>query len=171
MLGYFRRRLQDVTVINQLCRSAETHALADGQTGPGAEHFLLAAVDLPDGTARRVFEELAADPAALGPAIARQYAEPLAALGLREEALALVGGLRQASSANAIYDAAPSGQEVMQILTAKRAEGALTGAAVVHAVASIPHGVAARALRAMGLELDVVRQTAEAIARRERASV
>lgn len=171
MLGYFRRRLRDVAVIKDLCRSAETHALADGQTLPGAEHFLLAALDLPDGSARRVFEELSADPAALKAAIAQQYVEPLAGLGLGEAALAQVVEPRQASSANAIYDAAPSGQEVMQILTAERSPGALIGAAVVQAVASIPHGVAARALRAMGLELDAVRKTADAVVRRERAAV
>jgi hypothetical protein len=170
MLGYFRRRLQDVATIRRLCESAETHALADGQTQPGAEHFLLAALDLPDGSARRVFEELAADPAAIKAAIAKQYAEPLAALGLGEDALARVVEQRQAARANVIYDAAASGQEVMQTLTANRAEGGLTGAAVVKAVASIPHGVAARALRVMGLEPDAVRRTADAVAQRERAS-
>jgi ClpA/ClpB-like protein len=49
---------------------------------PGAEHLLLAALELPDGTARRAFERVGADPNALRQAIEEQHAEALCAVGI-----------------------------------------------------------------------------------------
>ncbi|WP_375763443.1 hypothetical protein ACE10X_34930 [Bradyrhizobium sp. Pha-3] len=43
-------KLNDMGTIKFLCERAETYALQDQQREPGAEHFLLASLDLPDGT-------------------------------------------------------------------------------------------------------------------------
>lgn len=65
MFGRIRSKLNDMNTIKLLCEGAEAHALQDQQREPGAEHFLLAALDLPDGTARLAFEKAGAQPGAL----------------------------------------------------------------------------------------------------------
>jgi hypothetical protein len=161
VLRYAKQRLKDVGTIKTLCQAAEAHALREGQDEPGAEHFLLAALDLPDGTARRAFQRVGADPAALEPAIARQYAEPLRALGIDE----IPAEPAPLKSGKGLYRAAASGQEVLQALAANRASGGLIGAHVAAVVAAMPHGVAARALRAMGVDLAALRTAAQDEAR------
>lgn len=49
-------KLNDMGTIKFLCERAETYALQDQQREPGAEHFLLASLDLPDGTSRLAFD-------------------------------------------------------------------------------------------------------------------
>lgn len=153
MLQRFRQRMRDMRTISTLCRSAERHALADGQSRPGAEHFLLAALELSDGTAGRAFERVQADPDQFRAAIARQYADALRQFGVN------VSGLdsteESAAPAAGIYRAAPSGQSVVQGLAEVRArdrDAPLVGAHVIEVIAGMERGVAARALRAMGVE-------------------
>jgi len=150
MFQAVRQRLRDMGTIKALCQGAERHALRDGQREPGAEHFLLAALELPDGTARRAFERLQIDPAQLPGAIARQHGEALRGIGLDPEALTALDTAPQ-PAAQALYNASPSGQAVMQGLAASRGQP-LLGAHVVAVIAGMHHGVTARTLRALGLE-------------------
>lgn len=60
MFAGIRSKLKNMNTIRILSERAETHALQDQQREPGAEHFLLAALDLPDGTARLAFEKAGA---------------------------------------------------------------------------------------------------------------
>ena len=161
MFRGLKSKLSDMATIKLLCEKAEAHALEDQQREPGAEHFLLAALDLPDGTARLAFEQAGAEPDALKAAIERQYATALRSIGLEPIALA-----DAPISANAgIYQAAPSGQTVMQGLTASRTgHGPLLGAHVVGIVAGLSHGVAARALRALDVDSALLKSKADAIA-------
>nr|WMC97235.1 Clp protease N-terminal domain-containing protein [Aminobacter aminovorans] len=164
MFSRIKARFNDIGTIGTLCTGAEQHALRDHQREPGVEHFLLAALDLPDGTARQVFAAVGADPAALHQAIARQYGDALAAIGLDIASSSSAGSERLAARPGA-FNASPSGQEVMQALAASRSQhGPLLGAHVVAIVAGMPHGVAARALRAMGVDLAQLRSAAEAVA-------
>lgn len=167
MFSRIKARFSDMGTIGTLCTGAEQHALRDQQREPGAEHFLLAALDLPDGTARRAFADAGADPAALKDAIARQYGNALAAIGLDfgspSEAAA---GQAQLVARPGAFNASASGQEVMQALAASRGQhGPLLGAHVVAIVAGMPHGVSARALRAMGVDPGQLRSAAEAVTR------
>tara|TARA_R110000850_G_scaffold29276_1_gene80894 strand:- start:2115 stop:2342 length:228 start_codon:yes stop_codon:yes gene_type:complete len=50
MFQALKTKFKNVTTLKFLCERAEIHALQDQQREPGAEHFLLAALDLPDGT-------------------------------------------------------------------------------------------------------------------------
>ncbi|CAN7666045.1 Clp protease N-terminal domain-containing protein [Aminobacter sp. LjRoot7] len=167
MFSRIKARFNDMGTIGTLCTGAEQHALRDQQREPGAEHFLLAALDLPDGTARRAFEEVGADPAALKHAISRQYGDALAAIGLDiGSPLAAAAGQEQLAARPGAFNASASGQEVMQALAASRSQhGPLLGAHVVAILAAMPHGVAARALRAMGVDLGQLKSAAEAVAR------
>ncbi|MCR6499180.1 Clp protease N-terminal domain-containing protein [Shinella sp. CPCC 101442] len=169
MFGSIKARFGSMGTIRALCERAEHHARQEGQKEPGAEHFLLAALDLPDGTAQRTFEAVGADPANLHQAIERQYADGLKLVGLDP---ALAGEFAvPATPTQKLYEAAPSGKEVMQKLAEGRAaHRPLLGAHVVAIVAGMPHGVAARALRVMGIDAEALRAAANRIASEKQAS-
>lgn len=162
MFEKIKSKFNNIGTIKALCERAETYALQDQQREPGAEHFLLAAFDLPDGTARLAFEQAGAEPDALKAAIEHQYADALRAIGLKAD----MPTETPVSANTGIYRAAASGQEVMQQLAATRTEhGPLLGADVVGIVAGMSHGVAARALRALGIESATLKSAADAIAK------
>ncbi|KNY17472.1 peptidase [Shinella sp. SUS2] len=164
MFDRIKERFQSMGTIKALCEQAEQHARQDQQKEPGAEHFLLAALDLPDGTARRAFEAIGADPDAFRPAIARQYADALKMLGLPAGLAAGLTEPEPAPAQRAVFDAAPSGKAVMQTLAEGRgSHNPLLGAHVVAIVAAMPHGVAARALRAMDIDAKALQAAADRI--------
>lgn len=160
MFKSIKAKLRDMRTIKQLCEAAEAHALSDHQRKPGAEHFLLAALELSDGTAQQAFKRVGADPATLSEAIEQQYRTALQSIGLsvkpqRMEALPQV-------SKSGVYNTAASGQEVMQGLASKRRDHApLLGAHVVAIVAAMPSGVGPRALRTMSIDPNALRAAAE----------
>ena len=165
MLKGLKVKLDDMATIRRLCEAAEAHALRDQQREPGAEHFLLAALDLSDGTARLAFQRVGADPDALPAAIEQQYADALGAIGLAADALP--------DSAppppTRLYHAATSGQQIMQELAESREDrGPLLGTHVVGVVAGLSQGVAARALRALGVDPVTLESAADEIARSRR---
>lgn len=159
MFESIKAKLRDMRTIKQLCEAAEAHSLSDHQRKPGAEHFLLAALDLSDGTAQLAFKSVGADPATLNQAIEQQYRMALQSIGLSVEQG--VEALPQEEKSG-VYDSAASGQEVMQVLASKRRDHApLLGAHVVAIVAAMPSGVAARALRTMNIDPNALRAAAE----------
>lgn len=165
MLQRIIRHFADMGVIKDLCLGAEKHALRDEQHAPGAEHFLLSALDLPDGSARRAFERVNADPAEVRSAIDRQHGDALRSVGLSSEAIGQVmAEPRPLEGRQGLYDAAASGQVVMQALARRedRGRAPLAGVHVVAVIASMRQGVAARALRTMCVDLDELGAAAEA---------
>jgi len=160
MFKAIKSKLDDISTIKLLCERAEAHALHDQQREPGGEHFLLAALDLPDGTARLAFERAGVAPDALKAAIERQYDDALRSIGLTADA-----PHETSISANpGAYRTAPSGQAIMQALAATRKDHApLLGAHVVGIIAGMSQGVAPRALRALGVDSAVLKSTADAI--------
>lgn len=152
-----KQRMHDMRTIGQLCASAERHANADGQKEPGSEHFILAALELPDGSARKAFERIGADPGRFRQAIAEQYGDALRSAGVDPAALEQVPVPLPPPSG--LYRAKASAQALMQQLAALRAglPGVpLTGAHVIAACAAFQQGVAARALRRMGVDMEAL---------------
>jgi ATP-dependent Clp protease ATP-binding subunit ClpA len=165
MFDAIKKRFRDMGTIKVLCQGAERHANLAGQQEPGAEHFLLAALDLPDGTARRVFERLRADPDGYRAAIARQYENALRNVGiaLPEGAAVRFGDAAVPASSPKIYSGQPSVQALMKHLADQEKNGApLLGAHVILAVADSQYGVAVRALQAMGMEPSTCAEAAKA---------
>ena len=161
MFASIKRRAQEVATIAALCSAAEKHACAAGQQQPGAEHFLLAAFDLPDGAARRVFDKIGADPKHLDGSIERQYKEALQGMGI--ELPALDEPAQTVAPTKGVYRAQPSGEAVMQRLAEQRtSQTPLSSAHVVLAVVSSEHGVVARALRSMGIDREQLMRAARA---------
>ena len=161
MFKTIRQRFRDMGTIKALCFEAEKLANAEGQKEPGAEHFVLSALALPDGTARKAFLRINADPDNFRVAIAQQYEDALQNLGI-----ALPNDAEISDEATPIptskgpYKAQPSAQALMQTLTREimvkeqkaNSTAPLLSAHVVLAATSAQYGVAARAFRAMGID-------------------
>ncbi|HEX8612716.1 MAG TPA: Clp protease N-terminal domain-containing protein [Telluria sp.] len=168
MFQRIRQRLGDMKTIRHLCQGAETYALADQQRAPAAEHFLLSALDLDDGTARRAFAQVDADPARLAQAIAQQYRDALRFAGLTPDAAgAACDGLAASAPLEQdrrLYQASASGAQLMQTLARERVgeRGPLLGAHVVALVAAMRQGVAPRSLAALGVDAAALRAAAQA---------
>jgi ATP-dependent Clp protease ATP-binding subunit ClpA len=147
------RPLDEYRTIRRLLEDAERLAREAGEAGPGAEHLLLAAVGLPDGTARRAFERVGIDPADLPSAIESQHADALRAVGI--VAATLAEPAAPAPPARGLFRSAPSAQAVFRRaveLSRGPKPRRLLGAHVVIAVAEMEHGSAPRALARLGVE-------------------
>lgn len=160
MLQRIRQRLQDMRTLHRLFTRAEHLARAQGQPQPGSEHFLLAALELPDGSARRAFKRVGANPDALPAAIEQQYSDALARIGIQAP---LPPATPLPPAQGGLYGAQASGQQLVQALAKSRKghPGPLCGAHVVALIAQTPQGVAARALQALRLDADALAQAAE----------
>jgi ATP-dependent Clp protease ATP-binding subunit ClpA len=164
-----RSPVRDMRTIKELLTGAEREARQAGEAQPGAEHLLLSALDLPDGTARRAFERVGADPDDLREAIAGHYADALRSIGVEpvdDETL----DAPAAENGGGVYRSSASAQSVFQEASkmARAEKGSqFAGAHVVAAVAQMEHGTAARALRRMGID----REELEAAARQEVATI
>jgi len=160
MFNRIKLRFSDMGTIKALCLGAEKQAHKNGEEAPGAEHFLLSAMDLPDGTARRVFERLGIESDALGSAIAKQYRDALSSIGVDPSNINVCNEDPEPITSNRIlFDSKPSGQAVMKGLVDLRVQNKdipLLGVHVVEVVASMQEGVAARSLRAMGVDSDAL---------------
>jgi ATP-dependent Clp protease ATP-binding subunit ClpA len=151
MLQRLKPRSADMRTIKPLSDAAERQANAMGEQAPGPEHFLLAALDLPDGLARQAFVRAGADLAGLAAAIAAQHGAALATVGVDAT---LLGDTAPVPPAAGLYRAKGSMEDVMRTLAElPRAAGEpLTGAHVVQVIAAGTQGSAARALRAMPVD-------------------
>ena len=147
---------RDMRTIRMLLEGAEAEANRAGESMPAAEHLLLAALELPDGTARRAFERVGADPGALRQAIEDQHAEALRAIGIAADTAELAGPT--APLANGVYRSSGSAQSAFQAAgtLARKTRSQLVGAHVVLAIADMEHGTAVRALRARGIDIDAL---------------
>lgn len=157
-----RQRLQDMHTIKHLCVGAERHALQQGQSQPGAEHFLLSALDLPDGSARRALSRLGVDSERLQQAIAEQHLRALRHIGLHVTQPIRFSSDLPADAASHLYQAQPSGQALMQRLAAERSQGPLLAAQVLIAIAAMHYGTAVRALQLLGIDGHRLEQAARA---------
>ena len=156
MFNALKRRFQDARTINTLLTCAEKYANEAGQKWPAAEHVVLAALDLPDGTARRTFERLRCDPTAFKAAIEQQYRDALQHVGIE---LPVETPLDESAppipSAKGVFKAQPSAQALMKVLAHEVMRDATTpllGAHVILSATAAQFGVVIRALKTMGID-------------------
>jgi ATP-dependent Clp protease ATP-binding subunit ClpA len=159
--------LDAMRTIKKLLTDAETEARAMGVAEPGAEHLLLAALNLPDGSARRAFERAGADPDGVRPAIVDEQAQALVGIGFEAESARTLSAPTPLDppTGRGVYRAGASAQEAFQAasaLAAKDGPFRLNGAHVVAAVAEMEHGTAARVLQVMGVERQALAEAARA---------
>jgi ATP-dependent Clp protease ATP-binding subunit ClpA len=162
MFKRIKLRIQDIKTINTLIPNAEKQANLMGEAEAGAEHFLLAAIELPDGSAQRIFNRLNITPEKFKDAIKKQYNDALLAVGIDTT---LLNHEPEIITSNKTFKSAkPSGQAVMQqvyALKQKDKNKPLIGAHIVVVVAQMKHGIAPRTFRAMGINLDNLLQAAK----------
>lgn len=164
MIAALRQRLRDMRTLARLCTAAEACARQAGQARPGSEHFLLAALGLPDGSAARAFDALGLSAQAFGEALQAQRQQALAAVGVVASPAAGAAPVPLPPAA-ALYEAQPSGAALLQHLAATRharRARSLAGADVLLAVADETHSPAARALRGLRVDAGRLRAAAQA---------
>jgi ATP-dependent Clp protease ATP-binding subunit ClpA len=145
--------------IKRLLTAAEAEARGAGEQLPGPEHLLLAATSLPDGTAARALQQFGVEPGQLRAAIEEAHERALAAVGI--EGAAGSAGLH--SSPTGAFRSTPQAQQVFQdavALSKSATPAGLTGAHVVAAASRLEHGTVARALAALGVDRDRLREAA-----------
>lgn len=150
-----RLRIKDVGTISALCQGAETHARQNGEEKPGAEHFLLAAIDLDDGTAKRIFQKFGVNSNAINNAIKKQYADALINVGIDPSAFNSGNPDTEVNPPqHRLYQGKPSVQSMMQELAALRRKDKdtpLLGAHVLQVLASHEVDVVARTLNVLNI--------------------
>lgn len=169
MFELLKQRFRSMSTIKALCLGAIKYAKADGQKEPGAEHFVLMALELPDGTARNVFKRVSADPDDFREAIARQYSEALQHIGVIVPPDALVNDKNGPFPNGASSRVQPSAQALINemIYTIKVKEdkmypsAPLIGAHVILAATYAQYGVTVRAFRAMGIDPEKLSEAAK----------
>ena len=154
MFGKLTQNFRDMGTIKTLCEAAERIANADQQKAPGAEHFVLAALELPDGSAARVFAKLGLTAETFHEALRAVHRSSLKAAGVSDAQIwnseQSVPPLPQPGD---IYRAAPSGEAVLKGLAALRKRGVagpLIGVHVLEVVAAMQHGPTGRAFAVLG---------------------
>lgn len=148
-----KQRFDDMTTLKRLFLAAENYAHRMGELEPGEEHFILAAFDLPDGTAKQVFESLGVTASDIEDGIRQQYIDALKQLGIDRPEIKPVD--IKAAPKRVLYQAKPSVQQLMQALVNSRKTDKntpLIGASVIQALIEKQHGVAARTLQVLGVD-------------------
>jgi ATP-dependent Clp protease ATP-binding subunit ClpA len=146
-------------------KAAEVEARADG-VHTSAEHLVLAALDLPEGSAQRALERVGHTPDDYRRAIARQHADALRAIGIdvgdetafargRSAAGNGKGPYRTTANARTLFDT------VSELARADK-DAPLSGAHVMRALCDLEHGTAAHALEKLGVDRAELAAAAEA---------
>jgi len=154
---------RDVRTIKRLLTRAEAEARRDGEERHGPEHLLLAATELPDGTAARALAQVGVAPRALRDALAGVHDAALAGVGVGGEHLPGTTGL-QAPATGALRST-PQAQQVFTeaaALAKASTPPLLRGAHVLAAACSLERGTVARALAALGVDREQLRTAARA---------
>lgn len=150
------KALDDMRTIKQLLTDAERIARELGEEEPGAEHLLLSALGLPDGTAARALGSLGIDADRIRGALRDEQADALVAAGVPREAAETMADPTPLGAAGRplLYGAGPSAREVFQEAgwLARSAKQRLAGAHVVVAVTGLERGTMPRVLDRLGVD-------------------
>jgi ATP-dependent Clp protease ATP-binding subunit ClpA len=160
MFDTMRRARADLATMNAVLPAAERMARDEGVDEPGAEHLLLAAVDLDDGIARRALGEFGVDADGLRAAIAAQHEDALASIGVIADEPSLAAALPDTGQPQGVYRSRGSLQEAFQaaVAMAKSDGTRLTSGHLLLAATAPDHGTLPRALARLGVDADRLRE-------------
>ena len=166
MFDKLRRARTDLTTMNTLFPKAEQIARADGVDEPGAEHLLLAALDLDDGIAAAALARFHVDAAALRAAIVAQHEDALRSIGVVADDNAVAAALPAPTPAMGLYRSQGSLQRAFQRATAlaKLDKTSLHSGHILLAVTEPDQGTVARSLEHLGLDRQLLRERITATA-------
>lgn len=155
MFTVLKRYFRDAHTLNKLCKTAEDLAREHGRTRPASEHFVLAALELPDGTAQEAFKRLSLAKSGFIAAVEAQRASALAAVGVTAIPLPTATSVQELlPPKDKLYQAEPSGQSLVQRLAESRHARRgrmLLGADVLLAAAQEVNSSAGRAFQELGI--------------------
>jgi hypothetical protein len=149
------RAWQDIRTMNALFSAAERESRAAGDDLPGPEHLVLAALGLPDGTARRAFDAAGLSETAYRAAIDTVHANALSTGGVTPPT-------PPAPRPRGAFRLTGPGQQVFHAAVAATKRGRrvpLRGAHILLAACDLAQGPFPRALAELGA---VPRDVAEA---------
>ncbi len=161
MFEVIRQRSRDISTTKHFCMGAKMLANAKGRKEPGAGNLVLMALELPDGTARKAFTYIQADPDDFPAAITTQYEEVLRNMGVALPLeIGVINAATPASASKGVYQVQPSTQSLMQTMIhdikvkEQKANPAVRffGAHLLLAATYTQNSVAVRAFRAMGVD-------------------
>jgi len=157
--------MHGIRLMNSLFLAAEEEAHRVGEPRPGAEHLVLAAMDMPDGTARRALARVGADPDAFRAALERLHDHDLRAAGITvDSGFADVGTDEPSGSRRPFTKAppAPAAQKLFKTAAklARKDKADLYGAYILVVAARTENGTTARTFRSMDLDLNLVESAA-----------
>lgn len=160
MFDKLRRARADLATMHVLLPAAERMARAEGIDEPGAEHLLLAALDLDDGIARRALGRFHLEPADVRAGIVGHHEEALRAVGVIADDNAITAALPDGGRARGLYRAQASARQAFQqaVALAGRERAAVTSGHLLLAVTEPEHGTVARVLEHLGVDRDQLRE-------------
>ena len=160
-----RSRIRDIRIMSELFPKADAIASANGEQEAGAEHLLLAAFDLDDGSARRVFTRVGADADAFHAAVRAQHAAALRSVGVEPfDDNTLDHHISPTGPETGIHRGSPSSHELFRqvVELVRKEKSRLYGAYFVLVAAQANYGTTARALRHMDIDLAALAVAARA---------
>lgn len=159
-----KQRGRDMKTLADMLSRAEQMARARGVAEPGAEHMLLAALESPDGTARRAFTHFGLDPEGLDRAIEEQHRDALESVGILAGNLDIAAGESLTGAPPKLYTAQVSAQAAVQKLHQwmKDRSEPLLSAHMAQVVVAMEQGIAARALQTTKVDRDALHAALEA---------
>jgi ATP-dependent Clp protease ATP-binding subunit ClpA len=163
MFTGLRRARADIATMNMLFPSAERIARADGVDQPGAEHLLLAALDLPDGIAPAALAEAGIDRQQLHDAIRAQHTAALRGVGVAVDDAAIDRLIPPPVAPAGVYRSQGSMQDLFQrsAALAKAAGRPLLSGDVLLAALDAEQGTVARTLFAPAIDRNTLLQNLE----------
>jgi hypothetical protein len=150
-----RKPRQDIKTMSVLFPAAEAAARADGLDVAGAEYLLVAALDLEDGSARRAFERVGADPDDFPAAIRGQHDAALQQAGMVGiDDTALDQHLPEPTQPIGPTRTAPSAHQMFRsvVKAVRRDASQLYSAYFVLAATETNYGTTIRAIRHLGID-------------------
>lgn len=160
------KMIRDMRTIGALLGDAEQVARRLGDEEPAAEHLLLAALKLPDGSAARALGAVGVSAEHLERALVEEQAASLERAGFDTDAAARLAQPEAVSPAAGagIYRSSMSAQELFRAAgdRARSARQRLAGAHVVVAASEVEDGTLARVLERLGVDRPAMRAAAEA---------
>ncbi|MGE0794268.1 MAG: Clp protease N-terminal domain-containing protein [Acidimicrobiia bacterium] len=164
MFRKLKARAAAMKTIGALLRQAEAIARSRGSDKPAAEHLVLAALRLPDGTASRALARLGSSEEAFAAALDAQAIEDLEWVGIHAPDDRIEAALPGPTKPGGVYRSEPSARQLFQSAgdDARRGGGSIVGAHVLRAASELEHGPTTRALRRMGVDREELRRAASA---------
>ncbi len=134
-----RRPIEDIRTMEKLFTVAEEEAARAGETAPGAEYLVISALQLREGSARRSFERIGADPDAFRNAVMGQCEDTPISTDITSKR-----PVRYGASGRALF------QEVVNLVREERSQ--IYGSYIVLVAAQIDHGAIRDILREIGVD-------------------